>query len=373
MNYNSLLDQGDKIGKYTILTSIKPGTNNSVYKAFIEDEGKKKFYAIKAYPYEEPDHIEAVKNEIDILDTFGQNESIIRFLELIESEIYAQVTDLDGNFIEERNVKYIFIVMNFYDQLDLMSFFLNFQLPGSRPKKPLKIEIVRQIFYKTLKILADVHKNQIVHHDIKPQNFLVKSIDPLEIALADFEFSVQLMEDEKIEYEAGTPRYMAPEILNGELHDQSVDIWSLGVMIYYFAFASYPCMINDRDKNQEDICKKINKYHDRISYGHNRDVSFRKLISLLKMLLVFDPEQRITAEEALKHEFFEGYVELEDETKQLAEGITELQLEIQTTDNYKGPKQIEGYVPDDKKEEDKEEDKKDDKKEEDNKEDDKKE
>lgn len=48
----SLLHQGDKIGKYTILSDIKPGTRNSVYKAFIEGEREKKYYTIKAYPYE---------------------------------------------------------------------------------------------------------------------------------------------------------------------------------------------------------------------------------------------------------------------------------------------------------------------------------
>lgn len=347
---NSLFSEGDKIGKYVIASIIKPGVRNSVYQAFIEGDDKK-FFAIKAYPYQDPDDIDALKNEIEILDIFGDDNSIARYVDYVNYTFINQEKDEKGNLIE-KNITFMCTVMDFYEYIDLMAYFSSFTSPGSRRTKPLSLEVVRKIFAKTLKILMNVHSKGIVHHDIKPHNFLVKSIDPLELAISDFEFAVQLMEDENIIHESGTIRYMAPEILNGEMHNKSVDIWSLGVMMYYFAFANYPCGINNNDKTIKDIREKVNKNHNRISYGHDRNQLAEKFRDLLKKMLVFDPANRITAEEALHHEFFDGYVELEDETKQLAEGITEVQLQIESTNNYDVHKQIEGVLPD-KKEDDK--------------------
>ena len=77
----------------------------------------------------------------------------------------------------------------------------------------------------------------------------------------------------------GTLDYMAPEMVEGELHDCKADVWSLGVMLFEFVVGSSPFAIyeeNDIDEdNNEEMLKDENYYikltHQRIS---NVDYSF---------------------------------------------------------------------------------------------------
>lgn len=326
-NGKPLFSKGEKFGKYNIISDIYIG-NNSVYKAFIEGEIKK-YYAIKAYPYQEKEDIDLFNNELDLLDNFEGDDSVVHYIEIIQCEKLIQVEDENDGLIE-KNITFVCVVMDFYDQLDLKAYFNEFR---SLPR----IETIRMVLAKALKILIAVHSKGIVHCDIKPNNFLVKCIDPLEISLSDFEFSTQLMNNESIktDFLRGTPQYMAPEMLNYMHYRQPIDIWSLGIMIYKFAFNRFPFNIRN-DDNIETITTKINKKIRISAIGRNpRPILEKQFYDLIKKMLDFDPDQRITAVDALHHEFFNGYVELEEDTAQVKDDLTSVQTEQANTEKYK--------------------------------------
>ena len=56
--------------------------------------------------------------------------------------------------------------------------------------------------------------------------------------IGDFGFSKSV--EEATKSHCGTPNFMAPEILAGKSYDKQVDIWSLGVLLFYMLFADYP-------------------------------------------------------------------------------------------------------------------------------------
>ena len=56
--------------------------------------------------------------------------------------------------------------------------------------------------------------------------------------IGDFGFSKSV--EEATKSHCGTPNFMAPEILAGKAYDKQVDIWSLGVLLFYMLFADYP-------------------------------------------------------------------------------------------------------------------------------------
>ena len=100
-------------------------------------------------------------------------------------------------------------------------------------------------------------------------------------------------------FKCGTLHFMAPEILNGEEHDFSIDIWSLGVMIYFLCRNIYPFGISPKDTKEIIKEKIIDK--KKPSFCKNFP---RPLGNLLIKMLEIDPKKRITAEKALKNSYF---------------------------------------------------------------------
>lgn len=84
--------------------------------------------------------------------------------------------------------------------------------------------------------LAAIHAHQIVHRDIKPENVLLdKRTYPPRVKLTDFGVAKLLAESPQqatATVLAGTPLYMAPEIINGQIPGPQVDLYALGIVLY---------------------------------------------------------------------------------------------------------------------------------------------
>lgn len=85
--------------------------------------------------------------------------------------------------------------------------------------------------------LHHMHSQNVVHRDIKPENIMLAEDD--ELKLIDFGLSKRQDGNKKMKTIAGTPYYMAPEVLDG-LYDTKCDTWSLGVLLYVFMSGYLP-------------------------------------------------------------------------------------------------------------------------------------
>ena len=141
-----------------------------------------------------------------------------------------------------------------------------------------------------------MHSEGVVHRDIKPENVMLTKEG--ELKLIDFGLSQRTEGDNKLKTIAGTPYYTAPEVLDGH-YDYKCDMWSLGVLLYVFMSGYLPF----QGQSRNEVFHKIStgKFH----FNH---VEFKacspSVISLIKNLLVVDPNKRISAIEALNHEWF---------------------------------------------------------------------
>jgi serine/threonine kinase 33 len=80
-----------------------------------------------------------------------------------------------------------------------------------------------------------LHDHGIVHRDIKPENILLSSNDQndqFNIKVSDFGLATFTDACTMMENIAGTPMYMAPEIIQNLGYSGQCDIWSMGVMMY---------------------------------------------------------------------------------------------------------------------------------------------
>ena len=90
------------------------------------------------------------------------------------------------------------------------------------------------ILKQLLSALVYCHKLGVIHRDIKFQNIMfTNENDITSLKLIDFGLSAQIDNKKSMMSKAmGTAVYLAPEVILGE-YDEKVDIWSVGVLIYY--------------------------------------------------------------------------------------------------------------------------------------------
>jgi calcium-dependent protein kinase len=148
--------------------------------------------------------------------------------------------------------------------------------------------------------LAHCHERHITHRDLKPENFVfeTKSIDS-NMKLIDFGCAVAAADDDPVKDVAGSPYYVAPEVLSNDVKRtgkiwQQADMWSIGVIVYLLVHG-YPPF---NAEQQDQIFAKIRVGKFRFSRDSPLSDSVKNFI---QKLLIRDPLQRMTAREALRH------------------------------------------------------------------------
>jgi calcium/calmodulin-dependent protein kinase I len=169
-------------------------------------------------------------------------------------------------------------------------------------KKSYSEADARDLVVKMLKAVSYCHGRKIAHCDMKPKNLLLMSDDnDSYIKLADFGFAARVHEANSLSKQCGTPFFVSPEILMRKGYDQQSDMWSVGCIVYLLLSGNLPFM----GRSQKELFRKIvaGKYEfdgeewDEISDGAK---------DLVKQLLILDPAKRITATDAVRHEWLQA-------------------------------------------------------------------
>ncbi|KAG5176968.1 hypothetical protein JKP88DRAFT_270786 [Tribonema minus] len=159
----------------------------------------------------------------------------------------------------------------------------------------------RNVVRCLLRAVAYCHSRGVVHRDLKPENLLLVSPDDdYSIKVADFGFADHVAPDKLLKAQCGTPGYVAPEILKREAYGKEVDIWSVGV-ICYILLGGYPPFYDD---NQTKLFLKIKKGAYKFHPQYWDPIS-EEAKDLIARMLVVDPAQRISADQALQHRYLQ--------------------------------------------------------------------
>jgi len=155
---------------------------------------------------------------------------------------------------------------------------------------------VRQI----LEAVEYMHANGIAHRDLKPENLLCSGSSNEIIKVTDFGLSKDFATG-SLKTSCGTPDYVAPEVLKGQTYDNSVDIWSIGV-ITYILLCGFPPFYGTTD---QQIFEKILKgqYDFPSPDWDNISAEAKQFIS---SILVLDYNQRPSASDCLANNWIEA-------------------------------------------------------------------
>ena len=154
-----------------------------------------------------------------------------------------------------------------------------------------------KIISKCLEALQHCHSLGITHRDIKPENIMYGK--DREVRIVDFGLSKD--SKEKMQTYAGTPYFMAPEVIKGE-YGHKCDIWSLGCVLYMLIAGKLPF----EGYSKPEVFGKISK-------GVYQEPKCSELCAdLIRQMLTVKADQRPTALECYKHAWLESVRKDED-------------------------------------------------------------
>lgn len=140
--------------------------------------------------------------------------------------------------------------------------------------------------------LETVHSRKVIHRDVKSHNIFLTNDH--QVKLGDFGVSKILDSTaSRAQTMFGTPYYFSPEMCKGEKYDKSVDIWSLGVMLYHMTCLEYPFKAKSTGELISRILDQKPKSIPNIYSKH--------LQHIIKGLLQKNPESRPSLNQVLKH------------------------------------------------------------------------
>lgn len=270
---------------YQIIKTIYEGNEGPVY--LIKDSKKRK-YVMKKYQYEP--------------SKYGLDPSLLIELMCLK-QFKGEKHLLELDHIEYRRGEVNIIVEKMDDQIS--------ELILDRPN----LAKIRNYLKQILKGLAVLHSHGIFHNDLKPMNIMYKKISKeTRIKIIDFGLAHLInFPYHRARMIQTTHHYTPPEYRDHrEIGRVSVnsDMFSLGIIFYYF--------LNPTDYERLDD----DPHHDNIFDPHHVDwkVVTRKAgkngANLLRQMLEYHPEKRITSQQALEHPFFDG----EEKLSQKGEG-----------------------------------------------------
>uniref|UniRef100_A0A3P8SXA7 Serine/threonine-protein kinase n=1 Tax=Amphiprion percula TaxID=161767 RepID=A0A3P8SXA7_AMPPE len=171
----------------------------------------------------------------------------------------------------------------------------------SSEKGRLPERLTKFLITQILAALRHLHFKNIVHCDLKPENVLLASADPFpQVKLCDFGFARIIGEKSFRRSVVGTPAYLAPEVLLNQGYNRSLDMWSVGVIMYVSLSGTFPF------NEDEDINDQI--HNAAFMYPHNpwKQIS-SDAIDLINNLLQVKMRKRYSVDKSLSHLYLQDY------------------------------------------------------------------
>jgi len=242
--------------------------------------------------YEKPENYKRLANEISILKGIN-HPNIVKLIEVkkTKNHIYIVTEFCNGGSLFEKLNKYI-----------------------KANRKAFSEEIVQYLMRQLVSAINYLHKNKIIHRDLKLDNILVNfptendknnmNMLAAQVKLIDFGFATRLKSSHHnlTNTILGTPSNMEPHMLrNMEKHqisvqgyDEKVDIWSLGTLCYEMLVGN----LTFYGRNMNELYEKVKQGNYKMPLWLSKEA-----VSFLNGMLQYDSNKRFSSDDLLRHDF----------------------------------------------------------------------
>ena len=190
---------------------------------------------------------------------------------------------------DKNDKKYFFILMEYCDGLTLENYI------REHSNKTIERKIIYTYIKQILKALKKLHKNGIIHRDIKPGNIFIKN---KQIKIGDFGLATKFHKNSILQSKdlrGLTPSYAAPEQTNSKTYNEKIDIYATGITLYEMCGCFGTEM--ERQLALRDLRNK-RTISDRITNDYPQESE------LIIMMTKKDYNDRPSAEQILKSDIF---------------------------------------------------------------------
>ena len=267
------LEHEPKKSDFNIIKELGMGSFGTVY--LVSHKKTKAQYALKAIDKTLEENLEEKAN-------------FNREVEIMYKLNHPNIVKLYGHFEDEN---YCYFIMQYIPNKSL------FELIPRVGQKP-NTKLIASVMKDLLSAVYYLHnmKPVIIHRDIKPENILLDKNN--KAYLTDFGWSNYMPNFCRRTTVCGTPLYLPPEMIEKSGHDETADIWCIGVLLFELISGQTPFKGDDIDTVAHNI-RKLN-----ITWPPYMDPDAKDLIS---KILKLHGKDRLPIEQILSHKFFSKY------------------------------------------------------------------
>ncbi|KAL8274741.1 hypothetical protein Esti_001346 [Eimeria stiedai] len=263
-----------------------------------------------------------IRREIKILQNLYGGPNIIKLLDVVKDPL-SRTPALIFEYVNNIDFKTLYPTLKDYE--------------------------IRYYIYQILRALDYCHSQGIMHRDVKPHNVMIDH-EKRELRLIDWGLAEFYHPGHEYNVRVASRYYKGPELLvDLQVYDYSLDIWSLGCMLAGIIFKKEPFFYGHDNYDQlvkiakvlgtDGLYAYLEKYNLELekSFAHlvgkhtrkqwsrfvtpeNQHLASAEVIDLIDRMLVYDHQQRILPRDAMLHPYFRPVVEEEQRTAAAAAG-----------------------------------------------------